>query len=65
MFITHQDESHRITGYKKDGRWTQRGGKGKTYQLGKLENWNFQHAGHKGKNHSTNTIFRPRRMATL
>ena len=66
FWITSQDESHRIAGHKKDGRWKKRYITEEIYQLGKQQNLGSQDnnymPGYKGKNHFTNTIFRPKRM---
>ena len=64
--LTHQDESSRIAGHKSDGRKYKynNGGKEVDVEYGQISNWLFDTLGHKGKNHSTNSNFRPRRMAS-
>ena len=62
-FVTSQDESSRVLGYKKYAPWKKHWEREEMYQLGKQANWNFMSPGDRGKNHSTNTIFRPKRMA--
>ena len=60
--ITSQDESHRLLGHKKDGRLRKDLFTEENHKLGKMPNAMFDMPGHKGKKHSTNPIFRPRRM---
>ena len=55
--ITSQDESHRLAGHKKDGRIVKDMFTEKQVKLGTMSNWMFDYLGHKGKKHSTNTIF--------